>query len=188
PVKLNVLTVQTVSATMGAAAIHASTMAAAIAIALIAIAMVVWYRMSGLIADLALTIYLFLVLGALWGLHATITVPGIAGLILSVGMAVDANVIIFSRIREEMINGKKPGAAVAFGYRNAIRAIIDSHVTIFASSLILFFLGTGDVKGFAIILMIGTAISLLTAVSVTGIVVRWVADAGWARVRAVFVG
>jgi preprotein translocase subunit SecD len=188
PINLKVLDVRTVSATLGHASIVASKVAAIIAIVLIGLAMVFWYRISGLVADMALTIYLLLVVGGLWSIHAVITVPGIAGLILSVGMAVDANVIIFSRIREEMINGKKPGAAVAAGFRHAIRAILDSHVTTFVSSMILFFLGTGEVKGFALTLMIGTAVSLLTAVSVTGVVIRWAADSGWAKVRTIFVG
>ncbi|WP_028963125.1 protein translocase subunit SecD [Sulfobacillus thermosulfidooxidans] len=188
PVNLKVLDVRTVSATLGHASVVASKVASIIAIALIGFVMIVWYRLAGFVADMALLIYLLLVVGALWAIHAVITVPGIAGLILSVGMAVDANVIIFSRIREEMINGKTPRASVAAGFRHAIRAILDSHVTTFVSSLILFFLGTGEVKGFALTLMIGTAVSLLTAVSVTGVVIRWVADAGWAKVRSIFVG
>ncbi len=188
PVTLKVLTVQTVSPTLGKAAVHASAVAAAIAIVLIVAVMIVWYRLSGIVADLALAIYLLLILGALWALHATVTVPGLAGLILSVGMAVDANVIIFARIREEMIKGKTAAAAVRQGFRHAIRAILDSHVTTFVSSLILFFLGTGDVKGFALTLMIGTAISLFTAVTVTGVVIRWIAEAGWTRWRTIFVG
>ncbi len=188
PVNLKVLDVRTVSATLGHASVVASKVAAIIAIALIGFVMMVWYRLAGFVADMALIIYLLLVVGALWAIHAVITVPGIAGLILSVGMAVDANVIIFSRIREEILNGKTPRASVSAGFRHAIRAILDSHVTTFVSSLILFFLGTGEVKGFALTLMIGTVISLLTAVSVTGVVIRWVADAGWAKVRRIFVG
>lgn len=188
PVALKVLDVRTVSATLGQASVAASRLAAIIAVALIAVAMVAWYRLAGLVADMALVVYLLLILGALWAIHAVVTVPGIAGLILSVGMAVDANVIIFSRIREEMVNGKSPGAAVAAGFRYAIRAILDSHVTTFVSSLILFLLGSGEVKGFALTLMIGTGISLFTAVTITGLVIRWVADAGWAKVRTIFVG
>ncbi len=188
PVNLKVLDVRTVSATLGQAAVQASKLAATIAIVLIALAMVVWYRLAGVVADIALFVYLNLILGALWALHAVVTVPGIAGIILSVGMAVDANVIIFSRVREEILNGKTPRASVAAGFRHAIRAILDSHVTTFVSSLILFYLGSGEVRGFALTLMIGTVISLFTAVSVTGVVIRWVADAGWAKVRQVFVG
>ncbi|MCL6563654.1 MAG: protein translocase subunit SecD [Firmicutes bacterium] len=189
PVKLTVLNVRTVSATLGQAQVQASKVAAEIAILLIALVMVLWYRLAGFVADIALIIYMFLILGALWAIHATVTVPGIAGLILSVGMAVDANVIIFARVREEMaVNGRTPRAAVAAGFRHAIRAILDSHVTTFVSSLILFFLGSGEVKGFALTLMIGTAISLFTAVTVTGVVIRWVAEAGWAERRALFVG
>ena len=188
PVNLKVLADTTVSPTLGAAAVRASTMAAAIAIILIIAVLIVWYRLSGMVADIALIIYLLLVVGILWAIHASITIPGLAGLILSVGMAVDANVIIFARVREEMMNGKTAAASVRQGFRHAIRAILDSHVTTFVSSMILFFLGTGDVKGFALTLMIGTAVSLFTAVTVTGVVIRWVADAGWTRTRSLFVG
>ncbi|AEJ41530.1 preprotein translocase subunit SecD [Sulfobacillus acidophilus TPY] len=188
PVNLKVLSVQTVSATLGHASIVASKQAAAIAIILIALFMVFWYRLAGLFADIALSVYMFLLLGALWAIHATVTVPGIAGMILSVGMAVDANVIIFSRVREEMLAGKTPRAAIEAGFRNAIRAILDSNATTFISALILFFLGSGEVKGFALTLMIGIVISLFTAVIVTREFIRLAADAGWARVRAVFLG
>jgi preprotein translocase subunit SecD len=188
PVSLKVLSVRTVSATLGASAVRASKMAAALALLLIGIFMVVWYRFAGLLADLALGIYMFLMLGALWALNATITLPGVAGMILSAGMAVDANVIIFSRVREEMAAGKTPRAAVEAGFRHAIRAILDSNATTFLAGLILFILGSGEVKGFAITLMVGIAISLFTAVFVTREFIRLAADAGLARSRVVFVG
>ena len=188
PVKLVVLASNTVSATLGHQAIMASKLAATIAIALIAAAMIFWYRLAGFFADIALGVYAFLLLGGLWAVHAVITIPGIAGIILSMGMAVDANVIIFSRVREEMIGGKTPRAAIEVGFRNAIRAIMDSNATTFISAIILFFLGSGDVKGFALTLMIGIVISLFTAVFLTRQFIRLVSDAGWARVRAIFVG
>lgn len=188
PVKLKVLSVETISATLGHQSVVASERAAAIAIALIGLAMIFWYRLAGLFADIALGAYAFLLLGALWAVHATITIPGIAGIILSMGMAVDANVIIFSRVREEMVAGKTPRAAIEVGFRNAIRAIMDSNATTLISAIILFFLGSGDVKGFALTLMIGIVISLVTAVVLTRQFIRLVADAGWARVRALFVG
>lgn len=188
PVSLKVLSVRTVSATLGHASIVASKLAAAIAIGLIALFMVLWYRVAGLMADIALAVYLFLLTGALWGIHATITVPGIAGIILSVGMAVDANVIIFSRVREEMVAGKTPRASIEAGFRHAIRAILDSNATTFISAMILFFMGSGEVKGFALTLMIGIVISLFTAVIVTRAFIRLLADAGWAGRRAIFVG
>ncbi|MGC8488389.1 MAG: protein translocase subunit SecD [Clostridia bacterium] len=188
PVNLKVLDVRTVSPTLGQASVHASKLAAALALLLIGVFMVVWYRVAGLLADVALGIYMFLMLGALWGLHATITLPGVAGMILSAGMAVDANVIIFSRVREEMVAGKTPRAAVEQGFRHAIRAIIDSNATTFLAGLLLFVLGSGEVKGFAITLMVGIVISLFTAVFVTREFIRLAADAGWARVRTVFVG
>ncbi|MCY0900161.1 MAG: protein translocase subunit SecD [Firmicutes bacterium] len=188
PVKLKVLSVETISATLGHQSIVASKRAAAIAIVLIAVFMVFWYRLAGFFADLALGVYAFLLIGALWAIHATITIPGIAGMILSMGMAVDANVIIFSRVREEIVGGKTPRAAIEAGFRNAIRAILDSNATTFISAIILFFLGSGSVKGFALTLMIGIVISLFTAVVLTRQFIRLAADAGWARVRAVFVG
>lgn len=188
PVPLKRISLVTVSATLGHQSIVASERAAAIAIVLIAFAMIFWYRLAGLLADIALGVYAFLLVGALWAVHATITIPGIAGIILSMGMAVDANVIIFSRVREEMVNGKTPRAAIEVGFRNAIRAIMDSNATTFISAIILFFLGSGDVKGFALTLMIGIVISLFTAVILTRAFIRLAADAGWARIRAVFVG
>jgi preprotein translocase subunit SecD len=188
PVKLKVLYVRTVSPTLGEASILASRRAALVALVLIGLFMAAWYRLAGLLADLALGVYGLLMLGALWALHATVTVPGIAGIVLSMGMAVDANVIIFSRVREEMQAGKTPRAAIEAGFRHAIRAIIDSNATTFMAALILFIIGNGDVKGFALTLMIGIVLSLFTAVMVTREFIRLVADAGWARVRAVFVG
>lgn len=188
PVKLKVLSEHTVSATLGHQAIVASKRAAAVAIALIALAMIFWYRLAGLFADIALGVYLFLLLGALWAVHAVLSIPDIAGIILSMGMAVDANVIIFSRVREEMVGGKTPRAAIEVGFRNAIRAIMDSNATTVIAAIILFFLGSGEVKGFALTLMIGIVISLVTAVVLTRQFIRMVADAGWAKIRAVFVG
>jgi preprotein translocase subunit SecD len=188
PVKLVVLTEQTVSATLGHQAIVASKRAAAVAVVFIALAMIFWYRLAGLFADIALGVYAFLLLGALWAIHAVLTIPDIAGIILSMGMAVDANVIIFSRVREEMVGGKTPRAAIEVGFRNAIRAIMDSNATTVIAAIILFFLGTGEVKGFALTLMIGIVLSLFTAVILTRQFIRMVADAGWAKIRAIFVG
>lgn len=188
PVNLKVLDVETISATLGHQSIVESEHAAVIAIVLIGLAMIFWYRLAGLFADIALAVYAFLLVGALEVIHATITIPGIAGIILSMGMAVDANVIIFSRVREEMVAGKSARAAIEIGFRNAIRAILDSNATTFISAVILFFLGSGDVKGFALTLMIGIVISLFTAVILTRQFIRLIADAGWARIRAVFVG
>lgn len=188
PVKLKVLDVRTVSATLGQQSIQDSKIAAALALVLIGVFLVMWYRLAGLLADIALGMYVFLLLGAMALLGATITLPGVAGMILSAGMAVDANVIIFSRVREELIAGKTPRAAVEIGFRHAIRAIIDSNATTFLAAAILFFLGSGEVKGFAITLMVGIVISLFTAVLVTRGFIRLAADAGWARVRRVFVG
>jgi preprotein translocase subunit SecD len=188
PVNLKVLDVRTVSPTLGAASVRASKLAAALAVSLIGIFMVVWYRVAGLLANVALMVYLLALLAALAALNATITLPGVAGMILSAGMAVDANVIIFSRVREEMATGKTPRLSVELGFRHAIRAIIDSNATTFLAGFLLFVLGSGEVKGFAITLMVGIVISLFTAVFITRELIRLAADAGWARIRTIFIG
>ena len=125
--------------------------------------MIVYYRGSGLIADFALILNIILIAGGLAGFQATLTLPGIAGIILTIGMAVDANVLIFERIREEMRIGKTPRAAVEAGYDRASLTILDANVTTLIAALVLFQFGTGPVKGFAVTLSLGVLASLFTA-------------------------
>ncbi|HQI25519.1 MAG TPA: SecD/SecF family protein translocase subunit, partial [Smithella sp.] len=132
--------------------------------------MVIYYRASGLIADLALAMNLFLLLGTMVMFGATLTLPGIAGIVLTIGMAVDANVLIFERIREELRTGKTPRAAVEAGYAKAFLTILDSNITTLVAALFLFGFGTGPVKGFAVTLTIGIVASMFTAVFVTRII------------------
>jgi preprotein translocase subunit SecD len=129
--------------------------------------MIVYYRGSGLIADFALVLNVLLIAGGLAAFQATLTLPGIAGIILTIGMAVDANVLIFERIREEINNGKTPRAAVDAGYDRATLTILDANVTTLIAALVLFQFGTGPVKGFAVTLSLGVIASLFTALILT---------------------
>jgi preprotein translocase subunit SecD len=137
---------------------------------LVVLFMVVYYKMSGVIADLALVLNLILIMGALAGLRATLTLPGIAGIILTIGMAVDANVLIFERIREELRLGKTPRAAIDGGYSKARWTIFDANITTLIAAVVLFQFGTGPVKGFAVTLSIGIVASLFTALFVSRVV------------------
>jgi preprotein translocase subunit SecD len=134
---------------------------------LVVIIMMTYYRMAGVLAVAALGVYSVLVLGGLAGLGANLTVPGIAGLILSVGMAVDANVLIFERIREELTAGRATRTAVDEGFANAMSAIVDANITTLITAVILYQFGTSAVKGFAVTLSIGIAASFFSALFVT---------------------
>jgi len=132
--------------------------------------MFIYYRLSGLVADSVLILNVIVLLGILAGFKATLTLPGIAGIVLVIGMAVDANVLIFERIREELRLGKPPRAAIDAGYAKAFVTILDSNVTTLIAALFLFAFGTGPVKGFALTLSIGIVVSMFTAVFVTRII------------------
>jgi preprotein translocase subunit SecD len=132
--------------------------------------MAVYYKGSGVIADMALLLNILLIGGGLAAFQATLTLPGIAGIILTIGMAVDANVLIFERIREELHIGKTPRSAVEAGYDRATLTILDANVTTLIAALVLFQFGTGPVKGFAVTLSLGVVASLFTALIVTRIV------------------
>jgi preprotein translocase subunit SecD len=135
--------------------------------------MAVYYKFAGVLADLALVLNVVLLLAALSALQATLTLPGIAGMVLTLGMAVDANVLISERIREELRLGRTARAAIEAGYERALPAILDSNITTFLSGLILFQFGSGPIKGFAVTLCIGIVTSVFTAVVVTRIVYDW---------------
>jgi SecD/SecF fusion protein len=170
PFRLNVASLNNVGARLGADALETSILAGIIGAALVLIFMLGIYRLSGLCADLALIIYTALLLLLLSGFRITLTLPGIAGIILSVGMAVDANVVIFERIREEMASGRSLRASIDAGYKRALPAIIDSNVTSLIVAGVLFWLGTGPVMGFAQTLAIGIMVSMFTAIFVTRII------------------
>lgn len=135
--------------------------------------MAIYYKLSGVIANLALLLNLIWLVGALASLRATLTLPGIAGIILGIGMAVDSNVLILERIREELRLGKTVRSAIDGGYDKAFLTIIDSHVTTLITAFALFLFGTGPVKGFAVTLSLGVIFNLVTALTGTRIIYDW---------------
>ncbi len=167
PFSLEQVEVRTVSATLGDEALSRAMTAGVIGLILVLIFMLLVYRILGLMADIALMGYVAIVFLILANLHINLTLPGIAGIILSVGMAVDANVVIFERVKEELKLGKTVRSAVDAGFNRALSAVVDSNVTTIISALILWWLGTGTIKGFGITLLIGIVVSMLSAIFIT---------------------
>jgi len=167
PAKLNIIEERTVGPSLGQDSVDQGEVAGVLGIALVLLIMIGYYRVAGALAVGALAVYNLLVLGGLAGMGAVLTVPGIAGLILSVGMAVDANVLIFERIREELAAGRAMRTAIDEGFSNALSAIVDANVTTLITALILFQFGTGPVRGFAVTLSIGIVASFFSALFVT---------------------
>lgn len=167
PVKVDIIETRTVGPTLGQDSKEKSKQAFAIGIGAIVIFMLLFYRLSGFVANIALILYVLLLLVSLKMLNATLTLPGIAGIILSMGMAVDANVLIFERFKEEHRAGKTLRAAMDAGFSRAFATIFDSNVTTLIAAAVLFFLGTGPIKGFAITLGLGIILSMLTAITIT---------------------
>jgi protein-export membrane protein SecD len=170
PAPVTVIENNVIGPSLGQDSINRGVSASLLGLAAVFLIMVIYYRLSGMIANLGLLFNGIFLLGVMAVLHATLTMPGIAGFILSLGMSVDANVLIFERIREEMRAGKSVRNAIDAGYDRAMSAIIDSHVTTMITALALFIFGTGPIKGFAVTLLWGVAISLFTAVVVTRVV------------------
>jgi preprotein translocase subunit SecD len=167
PAPLTILEERTVGPSLGQDSIDQGKLAGIIGLVLVVIIMIAYYRTAGMLAVLALMFYVLLVLGGLAGIGATLTLPGIAGIILSVGMAVDANVLIFERIREELVAGRATRTAVDEGFANALSAIVDANLTTLITALILFQFGTGPIRGFAVTLSIGIVASFFSALYVT---------------------
>lgn len=167
PVPLRIMEERTVDPSLGAGSIAQGEMAGLVGIVLVLAIMIGYYRMAGVLAVGALLVYVILIMGGLAALNATLTLPGIAGLILSVGMAVDANVLIFERIREELEAGRATRTAVDEGFGHALSAIVDANLTTLITALILFQFGTGPVRGFAVTLSIGIVASFVSALYVT---------------------
>lgn len=159
--------------TLGKTAQNQGIVSIVCGLALVVVFMVAYYGKSGGVANLALVFNIFFILGILAQLDAALTLPGIAGIVLTMGMAVDANVIIFERIREERRNGKRLREAIALGYRKSFWAIFDSNITTFLTALMLFLFGQGPIKGFAVTLMVGIATTFFTAVYVSRVVIEW---------------
>jgi len=174
PAPLTILEERSVGPDLGADSIRSGEIAAVIGMVAVVVFMIVAYGLFGIAADIALLVNLILIAAALSLLQATLTLPGIAGIVLTIGMAVDANVLVFERIREEIANGRTPFSAVDTGYQRALTTIIDSNVTTFIAAILLFGLGSGPVKGFGVTLAIGILTSMFTAVMVTRLmVVAW---------------
>ena len=175
PANLTEINSSVQTATIGANALQLSVKAGAIGLGLVLVLMVIAYGMLGLVADLALLLYIQLVLWIMAGMGSVLTLPGIAGIILSIGMAVDSNVIIFTRIREEIAKGKSVRVAVDMGYHAALSTVVDSQTTTLLAAFVLYTFGTTSVKGFALTLMIGTVVSVITAVFITQLYVNLLA-------------
>jgi preprotein translocase subunit SecD len=167
PVPIQIIENDTVGPALGQADLTKSLYASIVGLGLVLLFMAVVYRLPGVLADIALLLYVVMLLALLAAAHAVLTLPGIAGFVLSIGMAVDANVLIFERMKEELWAGKTLRAAVRVGFQRAFSAVFDSHFTTIVGAAVLFLLGTGTVKGFAYTLFWGTVFSLFTAVVVT---------------------
>ena len=172
PAPLEIIEEQTVGATLGEASIRAGLFSIVTGLSIVALFMMVYYRGGGAVADLALLVNIIFILGILAAFKATLTLPGIAGIVLTIGMAVDANVLIFDRIREEMRLGKTLKAGIESGYNNALSAILDANVTTFFVGVILYSFGVGPIKGFAVTLMAGIASSLFSALVLSRVLVE----------------
>ena len=167
PFTLKIVEERTVGASLGEDSVKGGIVAGLVGTLFVILIMVGYYRMSGALAVLALALYILFTLAALSMIDATLTLPGLAGIVLSVGIAVDANVLIFERIREELIAGRTVRVAVEEGFRHAMPAIIDSNVSTVLTAAFLFQFGTGPVKGFAVTLIMGIIASMITAIFVT---------------------
>lgn len=170
PAPVNPIEERTVGPSLGQDSVRRGQLSILLGIALVIVFMVVYYRLSGLVANFALIMNLILVLAMLATMDATLTLPGVAGIILTIGMAVDANVLIFERIREELRTGKTARAAVDAGYSRAFWTIFDANVTTFLTALVLYQFGSGPIRGFALTLMIGIAATMFTAIVVTRLI------------------
>jgi preprotein translocase subunit SecD len=173
PAPIEYLEERTVGPSLGADSIRAGVNASLVGLAMVVFFMLIYYRGSGVNAVIALMLNMILMLAGLIVFGATLTLPGIAGIILTIGMAVDSNVLIFERIREEILSGKTIPSAVDQGFSRAFITIIDTHVTTIVSSLFLFVFGTGPIRGFAVTLVIGLLVNLFSAVYVSRTIFMW---------------
>jgi SecD/SecF fusion protein len=178
---LSVISSSDVDPTLGKDSIHSGILASVYAVIGVSLFMLVYYRVAGLTANIALITNIIILMGVMASIGATLTLPGIAGIVLTIGMAVDANVLIYERVREELEKGKSLRGAIAAGYGRAFATIFDSHVTTLISSFILIWKGTGEIRGFGVTLTIGVAASLFTALVVTRIIFNFLLDRNWLK-------
>jgi SecD/SecF fusion protein len=175
-----------VDPTLGRDSIRSGIRASIAGVVLVSMFMLCYYLLAGIVANVALVTNIIILLGVMCSIGTTLTLPGIAGVVLTVGMAVDANVLIYERIREELAKGKSLRGAVAAGYARAFGTIFDSHVTTLIASIILIFMGTGEIKGFGVTLTIGVAASLFTALVVTRLIFNFLLDHNWIKSLRMF--
>tara|TARA_R110002049_G_scaffold993_3_gene7168 strand:+ start:44582 stop:47563 length:2982 start_codon:yes stop_codon:yes gene_type:complete len=178
PASADIISSEVVGPSLGQEAIDSGTMSFMIALALVLVWMIFYYGKAGGFADIAMALNILLIFGILSGLGAVLTLPGIAGIVLTIGMSVDANVLIFERIREELAKGKGQKEAIQDGFSNALSSILDANITTGLTALILFIFGTGPIKGFATTLLIGIFTSLFTAIFITRLLIDWYANRG----------
>ncbi|HHT51152.1 MAG TPA: protein translocase subunit SecD [Eubacteriaceae bacterium] len=172
PVTLKAIEIRTVGPTLGQDSLSKSLIAGLIGIILVFLFMTIYYRLPGFLSSIALMFYVLIFFAIIISINVTLTLPGIAGLILSIGMAVDANVIIFERIKEELNLGKTLRTSIDSGFSRALTSILDSNITTIIAGVVLFFLGSGPIKGFSVTLMIGIGVSMFTAIVVTRYLLR----------------
>jgi len=188
PLQLDVIQVRETSASLGAESLKRSESAAIIGVAAVALFMLVFYRGAGVIANFALVVYALLVVGTLNALGAVLTLSGIAGLVLGVGIAVDANVIIFERIKDHLRLGRTLRAAVDAGYRSALRTVVDANLTTLIIAVILFYFGDTKMQGFSVTLAISILASMLTAVVFSQYILKLAVNSGLVRRASVLFG
>ncbi len=181
PARAEIIQADQVGPSLGQEAIESGTASFLIALSLVLIWMMLYYGKAGVFADIALIFNILLIFGVLSGLGAVLTLPGLAGIVLTIGMSVDANVLIFERIREEIAKGKTQKEAIKDGFSNALSSILDANITTGLTAIILFVFGTGPIKGFATTLLIGIVTSLFTAIFITRLLVDWYVNSGSRR-------
>jgi SecD/SecF fusion protein len=185
-VPLKIHSESSVDPTLGADTVKSGVTSAVVGTLAVAGFMICYYLLAGAVADIALILNIIILLGVMCSIGTTLTLPGIAGVVLTIGMAVDANVLIFERIREESAKGKSLRGALSAGYDRAFSTIFDSHVTTLISSIILIYMGTGPIKGFGVTLTIGVAASLFTALVVTRLIFDFLISKGWVKELKMF--
>src|SRR5919112_484636 len=178
PVNMQVISQTTVGPTLGLSSLKSGLLASLVGFGLVLLLLLVIYRALGIVADVALLIYVFLLWGLIVIIPITVTLPGIAGIVLSIGVAADANVVIFERIKEEIRRGKTPRSAIQAGYDKGFRAILDGNITTLITAFILFALSSGTVRGFAVLLAVGVVLSMFTAVVITRALLGLLGDRG----------
>jgi preprotein translocase subunit SecD len=186
PFPITELSNNTISATLGDQFFNQSLLAGAIGILLVILFMLIYYRLPGMIASFALVYYTLVVLALFRLIPVTLTLAGVAGFVLSIGMAVDANILIFERMKEEMRVGKSLPAAVEAGFGRAWNSILDSNVSSLITATILYLFGSSTIRGFALVLIIGVLVSMFSAIVVTRSILRWIVARGWSRKAGLF--